>query len=71
MDSRSVGMGLLGWLTILFVGLKLTGYIEWSWLWVLAPLWIPGAIILTLLAVVFFAALIAGVKHDKRRRRYR
>lgn len=28
-------------LTVLFVGLKLTHYIDWSWWWVLAPTWIP------------------------------
>ena len=33
------GMGFLGALTILFVALKLTGYIDWSWWWVTAPLW--------------------------------
>ena len=32
-------------LTIIFVVLRLTGVIHWSWLWVLAPLWI-GAIII-------------------------
>ena len=26
-------------LATLFIGLKLTGHIEWSWLWVLTPLW--------------------------------
>lgn len=31
-------------LTVLFVGLKLTHYIAWSWWWVLSPLWI-GAVI--------------------------
>ena len=38
--SSSGGMGLAGWLTLLFIGLKLTGHIEWSWLWVLSPIWI-------------------------------
>ena len=28
-------------LTLLFIGLKLTKYITWSWLWVLAPVWMP------------------------------
>ena len=28
-------------LTLLFIGLKLTNYIDWSWLWVLSPLWLP------------------------------
>ena len=35
--------------TVAFVVLKLTGYIAWSWLWVLAPLWIP----LVLVVLVF------------------
>lgn len=28
-------------LTLLFIGLKLTNYIAWSWWWVLAPAWLP------------------------------
>lgn len=43
-SSKSGGIGFLGMLTILFIGLKLTKYIDWSWLWVLSPLWIPIAI---------------------------
>lgn len=39
--------------TILFIGLKLTNYIDWSWLWVLAPLWIP----ITLIIVIALAIL--------------
>ena len=41
---------------VLFIGLKLTNYIQWSWFWVLAPLWIGFLlgllIILTALAAV-------------------
>ena len=47
----SGGTGLLGLLTVLFVGLKLGGIISWSWWWVLAPLWGP-------LAILFVVALI-------------
>jgi hypothetical protein len=36
--------------TILFVGLKLAGFIAWSWFWVLSPLWIYAI----LLAVIWF-----------------
>lgn len=43
-------------LTVLFVGLKLTGYIEWSWWWVLSPQWIPIAISLT--AVLIYGIII-------------
>lgn len=37
-------MKLLDWLTVLFVGLKLTDFIDWSWWLVLAPTLIPLAI---------------------------
>lgn len=39
-DSNTGGIGFCGLLTILFVGLKLTGFIDWPWVWVLSPLWI-------------------------------
>lgn len=39
-SSSRGGIGFVGLLTILFIGLKLTGYIDWSWTWVLSPLWI-------------------------------
>jgi len=32
-------------LTIILIILKLSGVIHWSWLWVIAPIWIPYAII--------------------------
>ena len=43
-------------MTIVFVTLKLVGVITWSWLWVMAPLWIPFCIGLLL---ILFAMLIA------------
>ncbi|MDE2784678.1 MAG: hypothetical protein OXK77_17120 [Gemmatimonadota bacterium] len=33
------GPGFLSLLALLFIGLKLTGHIDWSWVWVLSPLW--------------------------------
>jgi hypothetical protein len=44
-------MGLLGWLTLLFVAFKLAGIINWSWIAVFAPIWIPVSIILVLYAI--------------------
>lgn len=38
-SSSSSGVSALGLLGVLFVGLKLTGYINWSWWWVTAPFW--------------------------------
>jgi len=39
-------------LLVLFIALKLTHYIDWSWWWVLSPLWIPLAIFMGILAIV-------------------
>lgn len=47
--QNSGGIGFLGALTLLFIGLKLTGYINWSWVWVLSPIWIPIILIFILL----------------------
>ena len=44
--SSSGGVGFVGLLTILFIALKLTGYIPWSWWWVLSPLWLSALVIL-------------------------
>jgi hypothetical protein len=57
-SSNSGGVGFTGLLTVLFIGLKLGGVIDWSWWWVLSPLWISAAIVAVLLGAV---AVIAAV----------
>jgi hypothetical protein len=41
----------LSLLAVLLIGLKLTGHIDWSWWWVLSPIWMPLAIFLIVLAI--------------------
>jgi len=48
-------------LSILFIGLKLTGHIGWSWWWVLSPVWIPVCIGLAILIIVGIVRLIAAI----------
>lgn len=56
--SGNQSLGFTGLLTILFIGLKLTGHITWPWLLVLSPLLISAAIVLALLVLgVVLAAL--------------
>ena len=50
-SSSSSGIGFLGLLTVLFIGLKLTGYIDWSWWWVLSPIWGALGLVLGILGV--------------------
>lgn len=52
------GITFLQLLTIVFVVLKLTKYIDWSWWWVLAPLWAPVALVI---AVVFILGVIGAI----------
>jgi hypothetical protein len=61
----SGGVSFLGLLAVLFVGLKLTGYITWSWWWVLSPLWIPWAIVLGGFLVFGFFYVIYRLVLDK------
>lgn len=55
---KTGGVGYLGWLSLIFIVLKLTGYINWSWWYVLAPVWVPFAIVFGLLALVLIALTI-------------
>lgn len=50
--ATSSGVSTLGLLGVLFVGLKLTGFIDWSWWWVTAPFWGGLAIVAVILIVV-------------------
>lgn len=56
------GHGFLGFLTLLFIGLKLTGHITWPWVWVLAPLWMPISIVVVVaaFALVVYAIVSRG-----------
>ena len=58
--SAGGGIGFFGFLTIVFIVLKLTKVIAWSWLWVLAPLWVPTVLVLLIFGII---ALIIYVIH--------
>jgi len=51
-NSSSGGIGFCGLLTVLFIGLKLTHYIDWPWWVVLSPIWIPTAIWLVIISIL-------------------
>lgn len=56
-SGNSGGIGFCGLLTVLFIGLKLTHFIAWSWWWVLAPVWLP---ITALIFIVLLAATLTS-----------
>lgn len=49
--NNSGGIGFVGLLTIVFITLKLTGFIAWSWWWVLSPIWITVSVIVLILLI--------------------
>lgn len=56
----NVSFPILGLLGVLFIGLKLTGHITWSWVWVLAPFWAPLAVVIAIFVIAFIVAAIAS-----------
>lgn len=60
-EKSKSGTNFLGFLGLLFIALKLTGQINWSWLWVLSPLWIPFVI------VIIIAVIVSVVEYYNRR----
>lgn len=63
-QNSSGGIGFTGLLTILFIGLKLGHVIDWSWWWVLSPIWIIASLIILVFAVIVIGALIVTLLKD-------
>ena len=60
-EVRSGGIGVLGLLGVLFVGLKLTNFIDWSWWYVLLPFYGVTVLIVGILVVAAFIAGLAAI----------
>lgn len=66
-NSNSSGsIGFVGLLTIVFITLKLLGKIDWSWWWVLSPLWLSlvfaVVVVVLVIGVVWLITLVKGGK---------
>jgi hypothetical protein len=57
-NNTSGGIGFSGLLTLVFIVLKLTGFINWSWWWVLSPLWISFSIFLIVVLILMIVAVL-------------
>ena len=71
--STANGIGLPGVLFLIFLILKLTGNIDWSWWWVTSPLWIPVLLVIVILfavLVVFIGMVMAGYTPDDIRTKF-
>lgn len=59
-QTSSGGIGFAGLLTIAFIVLKLCKVINWSWVWVLSPLWISFGLVVVILIVALIVAAISN-----------
>ena len=65
-NTTGGGIGFVGLLTIVFITLKLLGVITWSWVWVLAPLWISLAIgVIAILVILVIAVIMALIDKER------
>ena len=53
-SSGGGGIGFMSMLAIVFIALKLMKVITWSWWWVLAPLWAPVVIFMSMVFILSF-----------------
>jgi hypothetical protein len=53
------GIGFCELLTIVFIVLKLIGYISWSWIWILSPLWISWLVTILLIIILLIIKRIS------------
>jgi membrane protein YdbS with pleckstrin-like domain len=69
--TPSGGTSVLTVLFIIFVVLKLTKNITWSWWWVTSPIWIPLALVIVILGIVALVAVISSTiaLHKNKRRK--
>lgn len=60
-NTTNSGIRFAGLLTVAFIVLKLVGVINWSWWWILAPVWISAIIGIIILVIVLIIILIHAV----------
>lgn len=65
-EKQSGGIGFCGLLAIVFIVLKLCNVIDWSWWWVLCPIWIPAGIGLVSIGLLLALRSYAIWKAKKR-----
>lgn len=63
-QATRTGISFTGALTLIFITLKLTHVIDWSWAWVLAPLWIPLVLVAVILLVAFILYVVREDEHN-------
>jgi len=65
-SNTTASIGIADVFLVVFVVLKLTGVIDWSWWWVLSPLWIAIGLFVVIAAGI---SIVYKVKRPRKRKR--
>jgi hypothetical protein len=65
MENNSGNLSLSLIIFVVFLTLKLSGIIDWSWWWITSPLWLPFALVLVVIGIISIFALIAVLINDR------
>ena len=55
---KNSGIGFISALTLIFIVLKLTNNINWSWIWVLSPIWIIADFVIVIFVIIMIGGII-------------
>lgn len=70
-STSSGGVSFTSLLLLLFIGLKLGNVINWSWWWVMSPLWISIVILLFILFIMLVTSFISDLNKNRKFKQYR
>lgn len=70
-STSSDGASFPSLLLLLFIGLKLGNVINWSWWWVMSPLWISIVILLFILFIMLVTAFMSDLNKNRKFKQYR
>jgi hypothetical protein len=62
-NSNSLSLSII--IFVVFLTLKLSNVVDWSWWWVLSPIWLPFAVVLGVIMIVSAFALISIMINDR------
>lgn len=57
-DTKKHGLNFLEVLSIVFIVLKLLKVINWSWWWVLSPIWVSWGLAIICIIIYFICTMI-------------
>lgn len=65
--AGTLGTGFFSLMFLMFLGLKISGMIDWDWIWVFAPIWVPFLVAVAIIGIMFLImAISAGAKSGKK-----